>query len=127
MLSRQASNVQVLNGNFLGDLQRDYDEKGYEIFDWVLETHPLEYFKALVQLSKIVRWKPMLGTGMEPSRALSMRFSRGRRADWPERSCRIREVLSEGKTDASLMPTKPSQNPHAPLAAAWWSKISAEA
>ena len=55
MLSRQASNVQVLNGNFLGDLQRDYDEKGYEIFDWVLETHPLEYFKALVKLSKIVR------------------------------------------------------------------------
>jgi len=52
---RQASNVQVLNGKFLRDLQRDYDEKGYEIFDWVLETHPLEYFKALVQLSKIVR------------------------------------------------------------------------
>ena len=52
---RQDSNVQVISGKFLGDFQRHYDEKGYKIFDWVLETNPLAYFTALVGLSKIVR------------------------------------------------------------------------
>jgi hypothetical protein len=33
--------VQVLSGKFLGDFQRHYDEKGYKIFDWVLETNTL--------------------------------------------------------------------------------------
>ena len=51
---RQDSNVQVLSGKFLGDFQRHYDEKGYKIFDQVLETNPLAYFTALVGLSKIV-------------------------------------------------------------------------
>jgi hypothetical protein len=51
---RQNSNVQVISGKFLGDFQRHYDEKGYKIFDWVLETNPLAYFTALVGLSKIV-------------------------------------------------------------------------
>ena len=51
---RQDSNVQVISGKFLGDLQRHYDEKGYN-FDWVLETNPLAYFTALVGLAKIVR------------------------------------------------------------------------
>jgi hypothetical protein len=52
---RQDSNVQVIGGKFLGDFQRHYNEKGYKIFDWVLETNPLAYFTALVGLSKIVR------------------------------------------------------------------------
>jgi hypothetical protein len=43
------------DGKFLGDFQRHYDEKGYKIFDWVLETNPLAYFTALVGLSKIVK------------------------------------------------------------------------
>ena len=51
---RQDSNVQVISGKFLGDFQRHYDENGYKIFDWVLETNPLAYFTALVGLSKIV-------------------------------------------------------------------------
>ena len=51
---RQDSNVQVISGKFLGDFQRHYDEKGYKIFDWVLETNPLAYFTALVGLSKVV-------------------------------------------------------------------------
>jgi hypothetical protein len=55
VVDRQASNVQVLSGKFLGDFQRHYDEKGYKIFDWVLETNPLAYFTALVGLSKIVK------------------------------------------------------------------------
>jgi hypothetical protein len=42
----------MLSGKFLGDFQRHYDEKGYKIFDWVLETNPLAYFTALVGLSK---------------------------------------------------------------------------
>ena len=46
--------MQVISGKFLGDFQRHYDEKGYKIFDWVLETNPLAYFTALVGLSKIV-------------------------------------------------------------------------
>jgi hypothetical protein len=37
---RQDSNVQVIGGKFLGYFQRHYDEKGYKIFDWVLETNP---------------------------------------------------------------------------------------
>ena len=37
---RQNSNVQVISGKFLGDFQRHYAEKGYKIFDWVLETNP---------------------------------------------------------------------------------------
>jgi hypothetical protein len=45
----------MLSGKFLGDFQRHYDEKGYKIFDWVLETNPLAYFTALVGLSKIVK------------------------------------------------------------------------
>jgi hypothetical protein len=52
---RQDSNVQVISGKFLGDFQRHYDEKGYKIFDWILDRQG--------------------------------------------RSCRVREVLSEGKTD----------------------------
>ena len=52
---RQNSNVQVISGKFLGDFQRHCDEKGYKIFDWVLETNPLAYFTALVGLSKIVK------------------------------------------------------------------------
>jgi hypothetical protein len=55
VVDRQASNVQVISGKFLGDFQRHYDEKGYKIFDWVLETNPLAYFTALVGLAKIVR------------------------------------------------------------------------
>jgi hypothetical protein len=55
VVDRRASNVQVLSGKFLGDFQRHYDEKGYKIFDWVLETNPLAYFTALVGLSKIVK------------------------------------------------------------------------
>ena len=38
---RQDGNVQVIGGKFLGDFQRHYGEKGYQIFDWVLETNPL--------------------------------------------------------------------------------------
>ena len=45
----------LASGKFLGDFQRHYDEKGYKIFDWVIETNPLAYFTALVGLSKIVR------------------------------------------------------------------------
>ncbi len=47
--------MKVLSGKFLGDLQRHYDEEGYKIFQWVYENHPLQYFLALVGLSKIVR------------------------------------------------------------------------
>ena len=56
------------------NLIRHYDEKGYN-FDWVLETNPLAYFTALVGLSKIVRATFLTGT--DPSRAPSMRSSRG--------------------------------------------------
>ena len=57
---RQDSNVQVISGKFLGDFQRHYDEKGYKIFDWVLETNPLAYFTALVGLSKKARYSPII-------------------------------------------------------------------
>ena len=52
---RSVGNARTLSSKFLGDLQRQYDEKGYKIFDRVLETNPLAYFTALVGLSKIVR------------------------------------------------------------------------
>jgi hypothetical protein len=49
------SNARTLSSKFLGDLQRQYDEKGYEVIEWVYENHPLKYFLALVALSQVIR------------------------------------------------------------------------
>ena len=80
VVDRQASNVQVLSGKFLGDFQRHYDEKGYKIFDWVLQTNPLAYFTALVGLSKVVRVEADIthrdgsnGMSEEPASAVNLR------------------------------------------------------
>jgi hypothetical protein len=55
MPARSPSSISVISGSFLGDLQRHYERVGYKVFDQILETNPLEYFKALVQLSKVTR------------------------------------------------------------------------
>jgi hypothetical protein len=38
------SDARTLSNKFLGDLQRQYDKKGYEVIEWVYENHPLKYF-----------------------------------------------------------------------------------
>jgi hypothetical protein len=42
----RTGNVRVLSAAFLGDLQRHYEEKGYKIFDYILQHEPLAYFQA---------------------------------------------------------------------------------
>ncbi|HWX36606.1 MAG TPA: hypothetical protein VNZ53_55480, partial [Steroidobacteraceae bacterium] len=76
------------------------DEKGYKIFDWVLETNPLAYFTALVSLSKIVRVRADVShrDGSKP-RSVDEILQRVEEQNGKEGSCRVREVLSEGKTD----------------------------
>jgi hypothetical protein len=52
---RSVGNARTLSSKFLGDLQRQYDEKGYKVIELVYENHPLKYFLTLVALSKVVR------------------------------------------------------------------------
>jgi hypothetical protein len=54
-LLRRDGSARSLSMAFLGRLEEHYLEKGAAIFDYVLEHHPLEYFKAIVALSKVVR------------------------------------------------------------------------
>jgi hypothetical protein len=55
MLLRRDGSARSLSMAFLSELERHYETKGVAIFDYVYEHHPLEYFKALVALSKVVR------------------------------------------------------------------------
>jgi hypothetical protein len=54
-VQRRPGDVVILSGAFLGDLYRHYEEKGHKVIDHVLEVAPLEYFKALVTVSRVHR------------------------------------------------------------------------
>lgn len=52
---RRLGSSRSLSAVFLGDLQEDYEMHGRAIFDYVRKAFPLDYFKAMVSLSRTVR------------------------------------------------------------------------
>jgi hypothetical protein len=54
-VQRRPGDVVILSGAFLGDLYQHYEAKGYKVLDHVLETDPISYFKALVNISRVTR------------------------------------------------------------------------
>ena len=51
----KATHSKTLSASFLADLQEDYELYGKGIFALMRERYPVEYFRSLVQLAKVLK------------------------------------------------------------------------
>ena len=51
----EAPNGKALSAAFLADFAGDYDEHGKAIFELIREKYPVEYFRSLVTLAKVLK------------------------------------------------------------------------